>query len=162
MSLEDFYFIAQIISALAIVGSLLFVGLQLREQNREQLLARSNEALENHDQFQRLLVENSDFREIWIKGRDGMEDLTPSERLAFGAYLALWMGTMMRTNARRKAGYTINPLSGDGEAKMYRSITQREGPRQWWTRARAQYHPDVRKLGDALFGMQDHSRSDDA
>jgi len=36
MTLESFYFIAQIIAALAVVGSLIFVGFQIRGNTREQ------------------------------------------------------------------------------------------------------------------------------
>jgi len=41
MTLEAFYFIAQILAAIAVVSSLMFVGIQLRAQTREQILTRS-------------------------------------------------------------------------------------------------------------------------
>lgn len=161
MTLETFYFIAQIVAALAIVGSLLFVGIQLRAQNREQQLARGNEAADNHDRFQKLLIENQDLRDIWVKGVDGLDVLTPSERIAFGAYLALWVGAMMRFNEREKAGFT-SPSTRAGTFSMYQSITRREGPRQWWRKARSQYPPEVRILGDELFGISGSGERNDA
>lgn len=161
MTLEALYFIAQIIAALAIVGSLVFVGIQLRAQNRDQQLARGNEAAENHDRFQKLLIENPDLRDIWVKGADNMDALTPAERIAFGAFLALWVGAIMRFDHRTKAGYA-SPASRAETLAMYRSVTRREGARQWWRRARAQYPFAVHPLGDELFGVSSQDDHDDA
>jgi len=156
MTLETLYFLAQIVAALAIVASLLFVGLQLRAQNREQQLARGNDAAESHDRFQKILIENPDLRDIWVKGADSMDALAPAERIAFGAFLALWVGAMMRFEQRTKAGYA-SPASRAETLAMYRSVTRREGARQWWRRARGQYPPTVQSLGDELFGLTEEA-----
>jgi len=99
MTLESFYFIAQIMAALGVMGSLLFVGLQIRSGTRKQLLTRTTEASENYAQFQFIPINNPEFRDIWIKGSDDIEKLSPSELLAFGAYLALWIRSIMRVTA---------------------------------------------------------------
>ncbi|TNE37206.1 MAG: hypothetical protein EP347_08435 [Alphaproteobacteria bacterium] len=45
MTLEGLYFIAQILSAIAVIVSLIFVGYQLRDNTREQRLRRYHENL---------------------------------------------------------------------------------------------------------------------
>lgn len=48
MTLEDFYFISQIIAAVGIMASLVFVGLQMRAQARETRLASMAEVMSEY------------------------------------------------------------------------------------------------------------------
>ncbi len=50
MTLEDFYFISQIVAALGIMASLVFVGLQMRAQARETRLASMAEIMAEYRQ----------------------------------------------------------------------------------------------------------------
>ena len=59
----------------AVVASLVFVGLQVRGSTREQRLTRTFEGVAAYEAFQHLLINNREFREIWLKGA---EDLAPA------------------------------------------------------------------------------------
>lgn len=50
MTLEDFYFVSQIVAALGIMASLVFVGLQMRAQARETRLASMAEIMAEYRQ----------------------------------------------------------------------------------------------------------------
>jgi hypothetical protein len=128
--LESLYFFAQIIAAIAIVASLVFVGLQIRASTKDQRLTRANEDADNYSRFQILLIENPEFRDIWVKGADDINMLTPSELLAFGAYLALWVDSAIRLAAQIRAGFAIN--SWEETKARYKPITRRKGTHQWW------------------------------
>ena len=123
------------------MGSLVFVGLQIRAGTREQKLTRSNEGADNYSRFQVLLIENPDFRDIWIKGADDITLLTPSELLAFGAYLALWVDSAQRQLAQIRAGYATD--SWETAKTRYKPITRRKGTHQWWHKARRGYEENV-------------------
>lgn len=146
--LENLYFLAQILAAFAIVGSLVFVGLQIRAATKEQKLTRANEGADNYSRFQVILIENPEFREIWIKGADDVTLLSPSELLAYGAYLALWVDSAQRMSEQIRAGY------GDGsweKAKArYKPITRRKGTHQWWQKARRGYEESIRAIIDDI------------
>lgn len=148
--LENFYFIAQILAALGVMGSLLFVGLQIKSSTREQALTRSTESTQHYGEFQLLLINNAEFRDIWLKGVDDLESLTPSELLSFGAYMALWVGSVMRVRAQRKAGYGSKDSWSVTKA-MYKPITRHMGPRDWWHKARRSYDPEIQELVNAMF-----------
>ncbi len=150
MSLEALYFVAQIIAALAVVASLVFVGLQVRASTREQALTRSIEAGDNYDRFQYLIIENPEFREVWVKGADDIGALSKTELMAFGAYMALWVGSVMRFSMRDQAGYA-SPSTWEEVKAMYRPITARKGARQWWQKARGGYNERIRVLIDEIF-----------
>ncbi|MEH6552430.1 MAG: hypothetical protein V7744_20840 [Pseudomonadales bacterium] len=147
--LETLYFLAQILAAFAVVGSLVFVGLQIRGNTKEQGLTRANEAVENYERFQLILIENPEFREIWIKGADDIKQLAPSELLAFGAYMALWVTSAQKITAQMKAGYAT--ISWENVKAAYRPVTNRKGAFQWWQKARGSYQEDVRERLDDIF-----------
>ena len=86
MSLEQASFLAQIISAVAVFASLVFVGLQVR-QNTNAVRAASSQAhsamyhgLTDH------LVNNKDFAQIWWKGVENLEVLREGEIVRFFAF----------------------------------------------------------------------------
>lgn len=151
MDLEALYFSTQIIAGLAVFGSLVFVGLQIRASTREQQLTRSNEGADNYSRFQVILIENPEFRDIWIKGADDINQLEPSEMLAFGAYMALWVDSATRMVAQSKAGHASGYV--ENAQRRYRPLTRRKGTHQWWEKARLGYEEDTREFIDEILSL---------
>lgn len=147
---------AEIFGALAVVVSLIYVALQVRANTREQRLTRANEAADNYSRFQTLLIENPEFRDIWIKGADDISVLSPSELLGFGAYMALWVDSATRVQAQQRSGYRTAPINA--LADRYKPIVRRRGAFQWWQRARGGYDADLVKLLDDIFEAAGHKR----
>ena len=160
MTLETFYFIAQIIAAVAIVGSLLFVGMQIRAGIREQRLTRANENADNYSRFQVLLIENPEFRDVWNKGADDLSSLNRNELLGFGAYMALWVDSLMRIDAQIKGGYG-DITSWEQANARYKPVTRRKGAFQWWLRARSGYAGNIAAIGDEIFREAGHKFPED-
>lgn len=83
MSLEQASFLAQIISAVAVFASLLFVGLQVR-QNTSAVRAASSQA---HSTMYHGLTDNlvnqGDFAQIWWKGVENLANLHEGEIVRF-------------------------------------------------------------------------------
>lgn len=150
MTLEGFYFLAQIVAGMAVVASLVFVGLQVRGSTREQRLTRTFEGVAAYEAFQHLLINNHEFREIWLKGAKGLENLDDQELLAFGAYMALWVSSAMRDRASMTAGHKSGK-DWQVTKSMWKPITHRKGAQQWWQRARRGYAPDVQAVIDEVF-----------
>ncbi len=83
MTLEDFYFISQIVAALGIMLSLIFVGLQVRQNTRQ---AKADAAQAVHDNFAKWYLsfsEHPHLSNIGIKGLAGLDNLTPEETMHF-------------------------------------------------------------------------------
>lgn len=83
MSLEQVSFVAQIVSALAIIASLIFVGVQLRQATS----AMRNSSSEAHSAIYTGLVstiiENADFASIWRRGLNDPCSLTEDDWVRF-------------------------------------------------------------------------------
>lgn len=150
MTLEALYFIMQIVAAVSVVASLVFVGLQVRGNTREQRLTRTIEGIAAYEAFQHLLINSREFREIWLKGAKGLGNLDDQELLAFGAYMALWVSSANRTGANIRAGQMSN-RDWQATKSMWKPITLRKGAQEWWQRARRGYAPDVRASIDDVF-----------
>jgi hypothetical protein len=86
MTLEQASFVAQIISAIAVIASLIFVGFQLRRPT-EAIRAASSDAFSGaYTQFVQAIVENRDFADIWSRGLKDPRSLTEVEWVRLVAY----------------------------------------------------------------------------
>jgi hypothetical protein len=83
MTLADLASLGSFVSGVAVLGSLLFITFQLR-QNTQAMRATASQA--NAANFQALLVpviENADVAKIWFKGFSHYEELSNEERARF-------------------------------------------------------------------------------
>ena len=85
MTLEAFYFMAQIAAALAVIASLIFVGLQVRAQTAEQAARRLQDrtaltvALTN-------TAMNKEFRQVLLKANQGIAALDLEEMMILNSF----------------------------------------------------------------------------
>ena len=80
MTLEQMFFISQTVAAFAIVGSLLFVAMELRNSNRD---SRHRELEETREKYTRLIlaiVGNPDLSRVWFDGIHNIDALEPAGR----------------------------------------------------------------------------------
>ena len=83
MTLEQVFLVSQTAAAFALVGSLIFVALELRNSNRE---SRHRAAEEAHQKYQALQVEvagNADLARVWVSGINDIASLDPIDRMRF-------------------------------------------------------------------------------
>jgi len=78
MALEQIYFFAQIIASIAVVVSLIFVGLQLRHNAEQMRIAASTGYYEIYREHMAGAL-NAEWAGIFIKGFEDFESLTPVE-----------------------------------------------------------------------------------
>ncbi|MEL6540749.1 MAG: hypothetical protein AAFN04_00150 [Pseudomonadota bacterium] len=81
MTLEDFYFISQIVAAVGIMLSLIFVGLQMRAQTRETRLASMAEIMAEYRDVMVQTSNNRDLIEIVMRAEEvGISQLDETDR----------------------------------------------------------------------------------
>ena len=80
MTLQDISALSQIVSGLAVVASLVFVGLQIRQNTRATQAASHHAVSEALNRVNLSWAENADVTRIWIAGRDDRQALTEEER----------------------------------------------------------------------------------
>ena len=86
MSLEQAAFLAQIISAVAVIASLVFVGFQLRRATAAIRASSSQAHSELYTNLVQSIIDNADFAHIWALGLNDPKALAEDEWVRFVAY----------------------------------------------------------------------------
>jgi hypothetical protein len=80
MALQDIYFIAEILAAGAVIASLIFVGIQVRQNTGTMKVSAGNVAVENWIHLGKEISLNGDFADIYHRGKSNFPgDLQPIE-----------------------------------------------------------------------------------
>lgn len=86
MTLEQWAFVAQIISAVAVIASLVFVGFQLK-QATAAIRATSSQAHSSlYTDLVQSIIDNADFARLWSIGLSEPKKLAEDEWIRFVAY----------------------------------------------------------------------------
>lgn len=87
MSLEQASFLAQILSAIAVFASLVFVGVQLKHANQAARASSSQaHSAMYHALITSLINDEDGFATIWRKALDDLDNLTEDELVRFFAF----------------------------------------------------------------------------
>lgn len=148
MTLEHVFYISQIIASVAVVGSLIYVGFQVRYAERSQR-GLMQQARADRTSIGSLTVASPELASVWLKAMAGNADLTPLE-------LTQWL--LMTRSAF---------LSGEDSVLQYRAgLMSKEtydtyvagvrfymtnpGMRAAWKIHRMQFAPEFRAFGDTM------------
>ena len=86
MSLEQLSFLAQIISAVAVIASLVFVGFQLKQATAAVRASSSQAHSGLYTELVRSIIDNADFARTWSIGLTDPKALDEAEWIRFVAY----------------------------------------------------------------------------
>lgn len=78
--------IADLVAAAGVIGSLLFLAFELREQNRETGLSNWRHLLESLTAF-KAVTNDLAMADLVVRGNEDFHALGPAEQLAYGNYL---------------------------------------------------------------------------
>ena len=135
MSLEQAAYLSQVIAAIAVIASLIFVGVQLR-QNTMAVLAQTSQAHSiGYQQIIAGISDNGEFAHIWRVGLADYESLNPDERARFLAFTS--------TLFRFYESSQVQMLRGALDKEHWRTIehqatdlVSQPGIQSWWAHRR--------------------------
>lgn len=133
--LSELSVLAEIVAAAAVVLSLVFVGLQIRETNRQARLTNWRGLLDALRAFKGLTNDLS-FAEMVERGHRDFGALESHEQRAFGLYLEQGihvLGNFGKHRGRNPPGY--KGLDAAIEANL-RDLVTTPGARAWWAETR--------------------------
>jgi hypothetical protein len=131
MTLEDIYYISQIAAVIAIFASLVFVGLQIRQNTLATRAASHNAVSDSLNEINRMFAENADLTRIWLAGQANRQALTPEERWRFDSLMRAYMHVCETMYVQATLG------TGDkgvmlAEEDGIRAVFTTPGSREWW------------------------------
>ena len=145
---EKLGYLGSMVNAIAMMGSVIYLSLQVRQANRLARLSAIDALRDATNQFREVLLAHDNV-DVWLKGMERPDDMTPTEQFRWNELaLYLWdstQATYLRAVhlgeqfAVRRIGYTIRFASGGARFKG------------WWEARRERFHPDfVRFVDDNL------------
>ncbi len=143
MRLEKHALIAEIFGGVAIVLSLIFVGLEVRENTRVTILT-SDRSLDQQNLALNLAITNSaDFAELLVRAELDRDSLTDEERARFDNYCFSRFGGYENVVANFAEGF-VSDDEYNVWAEHFRYRFDKPGYRQFWIEYRSGYFSSFR------------------
>ena len=152
MKLTEWADIAEIFGGAAIIASLIFIGVEVRENTRVTILT-SDRALDQQNLVLNLAITNSaDFADILVRAEFDRDSLTATERVRFDNYCLSRFAAYENVVANFGEGL-IDDEDYDVWAALFKNRYGQPGYRQFWIEYRTVYFPKFRAWTDEQFGV---------
>ena len=122
---------AQVASAAGVIGSLIFVGLQIRHTNTQAGLENVRGQLDALRDF-KSQTNDPFMAELVFRGRQSYHDLSDSEKLAFSLYLEQGIHAAMLIYFHAGKDNISSDESEQSNRLHIVSILDHPGTREWW------------------------------
>jgi len=123
--------IADLVAAAGVIGSLLFLAIQLREQNRETGLSNWRALLVTLTNF-KAATNDPALADLVVRGNADFHGLSPAERMSYGLYLE--QGIHIIGNFQKHSG-TVPRMMQDLHLAVHNlmlDLLAHPGARDWW------------------------------
>jgi len=87
MNLENTYYVGELVGVVAVVVTLIYVALQVRQNTHATMLSTAHDCLEQVREGLVIIAQDADLAEIYLRGLSGSSSLSPSDRLRFNIFL---------------------------------------------------------------------------
>lgn len=89
MELQDIYFVSEIIATVAVVGSLIYVGVQLRQNTLTVKLAAGQAHIDAYDDLIDKITSNDSMMESWVKSAENFDTMNKVEQVQVLAFVGV-------------------------------------------------------------------------
>ena len=131
MTIETIYYLSQIVAVIGIFASLIFVGLQVR-QNTKAIKATSHHAItDSFNAINTLIISDQRAARVWRLGMAGAEGLDEDERTSFN-FMMLGYMRIFETLYYQHSNGTLDKKLFDEELETLKWSVTQPGFRAWW------------------------------
>jgi hypothetical protein len=132
--------IGEIIGALGVVASLVYLASQVRAQNKESRLAAVMEMTIQWNAFSVSFAENPGLTEIWVKGTQDFSSLNQSELVQFSAQAGRFFRVAEGLHDQYSQG-RLEPEAWRGFERTLQDVASLPGVKAWWP-TRSHWHSE--------------------
>ena len=155
MTVVELGAIGEFAGALLLVASLVFVGLQIRQNNLAMKVAAKQEMTRQYSDYMDTLIKNPEVSSLYVRGVAG-ETLTEAEAHRFNNMMAKAAWYYASMHYQREIRGLSDEEWHQSKQLISRSV-QTKGFRQWWQRRGTEFTPSFRSfVNDQL--NKDNSR----
>jgi len=148
MSIQDWAAIAEIISAMAVVGSLAYLAVQIRQNTHELSMSLKSAELaafernvNTGNRIREIFIVNSDVAGLYARGMKSYVDLGDSDKLRFDMILSNILSALQGAYVRQLT-YGSDPENFAGSERMLDSLIRRRTVRDWLKRTDPDWRPE--------------------
>jgi len=152
MSIQEWAAIAEIVSAVAVVASLIYLAVQIRQNTnglsmslRSTELAAFERNVEAGNRIREIFILNSDVSELYARGLKSYADLGDGDRMRFGMVLSNVFSALQGAYVRQLA-YGNDPANFAGSERTLDSLIRRRGVRDWLSRNNPDWRPQFAEM----------------
>lgn len=131
LSLAAIYELAQIIGSTAVVMSLVFVGLELRRNNKVTRAASHHAVTASLNDLNMFWAGNAEIAKIWLMGLGDRSALSPEERWRFDSMLRSYLHVCETMFVQATLG-TGDASIVTAEENGIRQVFASQSARDWW------------------------------
>jgi hypothetical protein len=146
--LEKYALISEIVGGIAVVISLIYVGVGVR-QNTEALRVANHQKLVAMDLEKNAWFRNADFAALYVLARDGFEKLSETQRLQYNTFIADTLNAWEFALITHERGAMEDNI-WNGWDGFYRGEMKTEPFRRFWRTNGANFSPAFRAYVDAV------------
>lgn len=137
MSIQEWAAIAEIVGAIAVVASLVYLAVQIRQNThglsmslKSMELAAFERNVESGNRIREIFVLNPEVSEMYVRGLKSYADLDDSEKLRFGMVLSNVFSALQGGYVRQLT-YGNDPANFAGGERTLDRLLSRRGVRDW-------------------------------
>ena len=123
--------VGEILGALGVIVSLVYLATQIRTQNRESRAAAVNEWTNQWNHFLGSFAEHPNLSELWIKGVRDFAALNPTEVVQFSSHLGRIFRVGENIYHQYKQGL-FDPKTWRGVERTLADVARFPGAKAWW------------------------------
>ena len=152
--LSDYALIAEIISAIAIVLSLVFVGLQLNSNAKATRSATANTSVATQSNWYAALGRDADTSAVFLRAMGNPDEQTPEQWLQF---VFMMHGTMLnfQNSFYLVEEGTLDPEIRDSLTDVLLAIKDQPGFQRYWQQRHSIFFPEFQDYVDDIFASDE-------
>lgn len=145
MTLQEIAALGEIIGALGVVASLVYLATQIRNQNLESRLAAITTVTTQWNSYIGAMAENGELARIWVRGLQDFGALDEIERVRLSTHLNRILRAAEGMHRQYRAGKIDDEL-WQGISNALVDFVGYPGVKTWWPTRRHWYTADFRTL----------------
>lgn len=137
MTIQEWAAIAEMVSAIAVVASLIYLAVQIRQNThglsmslKSTELAAFERNVEAGNRIREIFILNPDVAELYGRGLKSYADLGGSDKMRFGMILSNVFSALQGAYVRQLT-YGNDPANFAGSERMLDSLIKCHGVREW-------------------------------
>ena len=134
--------IAELLGALGVIASLIYLAIQIRQNTRSAREAAWHSVLRDLQQFRSLIAQDPEVARVYREGLRGLNSLNDDDRWRFGALMQSLYSVFETAFRTRSDGLFQQQLDDIAWT------ASRPGAREWWIKGKRLYSPEFRGFID--------------